>query len=226
MFHAHTLQLGILASGSGSNAQAMLDAVAAGRLDARIKLVLTNCPNAGVLQRAKDANIPALCVDHTAFATREAFDAALAGTLHEYGVDTVALAGFMRMLTPGFLDAFPGRVLNIHPALLPAFPGGHGASDAFSYGVRLAGCTVHFVDAVMDHGPVIIQAAVPVEDHDTAKDLQKRILACEHRIYPQALQWLAEGRLTLHGRRVRLAPGTRLAPVVMENALICPPLEM
>lgn len=223
------LELGIIASGSGSNAQAILDAVAEGRLDARVRVVVSNKPGAGVLERAKQAGVPAVCLDHREFEHREDFDTALIGVLQMYGVDTVAMAGFMRLITPVFLDAFPNRVLNIHPALLPAFPGTHGVADALAYGVKLAGCTVHFVSAVMDSGPIIIQAAVAVRDKESVNALQKRILeTCEHRIYPQALQWLAQDRLRLEGRTVRLLDRRKpdLAPRPVGDALISPPLEI
>lgn len=220
------LQLGILASGSGSNARAILDAAACGQLQARIRVVISNRPNAGVLEHARAAHVPAVCIDHTLYPTREAFDAAIVTALHEYRVDTVAMAGFMRLITPVLLSAFPGRILNIHPALLPAFPGVRGAGDASDYGVKIAGCSVHFVDLVMDHGPVIIQAAVPAMQNDSAEDLQQRILAFEHRIYPQALQWFSEQRLSIQGRRVFLSPPTQnTVPSPVANALVAPPLE-
>lgn len=219
------MQLAILASGSGSNAQAILNAAAAGRLDAKVCVVLANVPGAGVLDRAKAAGVPAVCLAHTRYPRREDYDAAVVDALRVHGVDTVALAGFMRMVTPVLLDAFPDRVLNIHPALLPSFRGAHGVADAVDYGVKLAGCTVHFVDALMDNGPVIIQAAVPVLDSDQSHDAQARVLAFEHRIYPQALQWLAEGRLQRVERRVHLAPSRvqRMPPPA--DALVWPPLE-
>lgn len=220
------LELGIIASGSGSNAQAILDAVASGRLAARVRVVISNRPDAGVLERARKSKIPAVCLDHKDYSTRNIFDTALVATLKEHGVDTVALAGFMRMVTPVLLDAFPGRVLNIHPALLPAFPGTHGVADAHTYGVKLAGCTVHFVDAIMDHGPVIIQAAMPVLTDESVEALQARILeTCEHRVYVQALQWLAENRLSTHHRTVHLAPADK-PHLTVPNALFSPPLEI
>ncbi len=219
------LKLAVLASGNGSNAQAMLDAAAGGVLDADIRLVLCNRPGAGVLERAERAGVPSLCLDHTAFPSREDFDRAMIEALREAGADTVALAGFMRLLTPTFIRAFPQRILNIHPALLPAFPGTHGIEDALAWGVTLAGCTVHFVDEIMDHGEVIIQAAVPVRADEPANVFKNRIHALEHRIYPQALQWLAEGRLSVHGRRVRLAPADVAPAAVDPQTLIWPPLE-
>ncbi len=199
------MRLGVLISGSGSNLQAMLDRVAAGHLPGvEIALVLANTPEAYGLKRAHHAGVAAVCVDHRHFASRAAFDQALVERLLDAGVDTVALAGFMRLLTPVVLEAFPGRVLNIHPAILPAFPGIHAQAQQAAYGVRLAGCTVHFVDEHMDHGPIIIQAAVPAMPQDTEASLGARILALEHRIYPQALAWLAAGRIIVHGRQVEV----------------------
>ncbi len=220
-----TLKLAVLASGNGSNAQAMLDLAAKGVLDADIRLVLCNRPGAGVLDRAARAGIPSLCLDHTSFPSREVFDQAMIAAIRDAGADTVALAGFMRLLTPGFIRAFPQRILNIHPALLPAFPGTHGIEDALAWGVTLAGCTVHFVDEIMDHGEVIIQAAVPVRTDEPEEVFRNRIHALEHRIYPQALQWLAKGRLSVHERRVYLTPADVAPAVVDPQTLIWPPLE-
>lgn len=223
-----TLRLGILASGSGSNAEAMFAAMERGSLDADIRLVLTNRPGAGVLERAARHNIPAACLDHRNFPDRAAYDRELAAALRGSGVDTVALAGYMRLVTPAFLEAFPLRVLNIHPALLPAFPGVRGAADALEWGVRVSGCTVHFVSDEMDCGPIIIQACVPVMQDEDADGLQARIHTLEHRIYPQALQWLAEGRLSLQGRRVLLAPSgadRAKADPATDPGFVWPPLE-
>ncbi len=157
-----TLQLAVLASGNGSNLQAILDRIASGALDARVCLVLCNKPEARALTRARAAGVAHLVLAPADHLDRESFDAAMVAAIRAHGADTVALAGYMRLLTPGFLAAFPGRVVNIHPALLPSFPGLRGAADARDYGVTLAGCTVHFVDEQMDHGAVIVQAAVPV----------------------------------------------------------------
>lgn len=219
------MRLAILASGNGTNAQAMLDLAAQGTLDAEICLVLCNRPGAGVLERAKRAQVPHLCLDHTAFPSREAFDRAMLAALNKAGADTVALAGFMRLLTPEFIHAFPQRILNIHPALLPAFPGTRGIEDALLWGVTLAGCTVHFVDELMDHGETIIQAAIPVREGESPHDFANRIHALEHRLYPQALQWLSKGRLSVCGRRVRLAPADVPQAPVDPHTLIWPPLE-
>jgi phosphoribosylglycinamide formyltransferase-1 len=149
----------------------------------------------------------------------------MAEAILAHGADTVAMAGFMRLLTPGFLARFPGRVLNIHPALLPSFPGVHGQADAAGYGVRISGCTVHFVDEQMDHGPIIVQAAVPAEPEDDGATLGARILAFEHRIYPQALAWLAAGRLGIDGRKVFLKDGGMKKAVLDAPALVSPALE-
>ena len=220
-----TIQLGIVASGSGTNAQAMIDAVEAGRLDARICVIIANRPGAKVLDRAEKHGIPHICLDHTTFPDRLSFDMAMVEKLREYGVDTVALAGYMRIVTPEFLQAFPDRVLNIHPALLPSFPGTHGARDAWNYGAKFSGCTVHIVNPVMDGGPIIIQAAIPVRQDEDDEQLLDRIHVFEHRIYVQALQWMAEGRLSLEGRRVLLAPADRSPAPAMPLSLVWPPLE-
>ena len=219
------MRLAILASGNGTNAQAMLDLAAVGTLDAEVCLVLCNRPGAGVLKRAEKAGVPGLCLDHTTFPSREAFDQAMIRALREAGADTVALAGFMRLLTPAFIRAFPGRILNIHPALLPAFPGTRGIEDAVAWGVTLAGCTVHFVDEIMDHGEVIIQAALPVREGESLDEFKIRVHALEHRLYPQALQWLSRGRLSVRGRRVRLAPADVPRAATEQDTLIWPPLE-
>ncbi len=200
------LELGVLASGGGSNLQSILDACAGGALDARVRVVVSDNPKAGALDRARAAGAAAVAVPFGASPDREAHDRRVVAALQEHGVDTVALAGYMRLVSPVLLGAFPGRVLNIHPALLPAFPGVHVHGQVIAHGVRFSGCTVHFVDEGMDTGPIIIQAVVPVRDDDTPDTLAARILREEHRIYPQALQYLAEGRLRLEGRRVFLDP--------------------
>lgn len=187
--------LGILVSGSGTNLQAIVDAVASGKLQANIGLVLSNVATAKALGRAKAAGIDTAVVDHKAYPSREAFDAAVVEVLRAKGVDCVVLAGFMRLVTPVLLDAFRNRVVNIHPALLPAFPGVHSQKQALDYGVRVTGCTVHFVDAGMDTGPVIAQATVPVLDDDTEETLRDRILEKEHALLPEVLQWISEGRV-------------------------------
>ena len=196
--------VGVLVSGSGTNLQAILDAAAEGRLGAAVRLVISNRSDALALQRARAAGVPTRVLLHTEQATREAYDDALVAALKEARVDLVALAGFMRIVTPRLLAAFPGRVLNIHPSLLPAFPGLHAQRQALSHGVKVSGCTVHFVDEGCDTGPVIAQAAVPVFDEDDEAALTARILAEEHRIYPAAIRAMAEGRVTSLGRRVQV----------------------
>jgi phosphoribosylglycinamide formyltransferase-1 len=219
------VDIAILASGNGTNAQAIIDRAAAGVLDANIRLVLSNRPGAGALERARKAGIASRALDHATFADRALFDNELVAILRDCGAQIIVLAGYMRLLTPGFLAAFPNRVVNVHPALLPSFPGTRGGADAMAYGVRISGCTVHFVEEAMDSGPIIIQAAVPVNPEEGPDSLMQRIHALEHRIYPQALQWLAEGRVTLRGRRTFLAPGRSPRVTQKENCLVWPPLE-
>lgn len=196
------LRLGVLASGGGTNLQAIIDRCADGSLSAEIVLVLTNVPGAGALARADKAGLATCCLDHRSYPDRESFDRAVVATLQEAGVELVVLAGFMRIIGATFVAAFPQRIINIHPALLPAFPGLHVQKKALEYGARFAGCTVHFVDGGVDTGPIIVQAVVPVLDDDTEATLSARILVQEHRIYPQAIQLIAEGRVHLEGRRV------------------------
>jgi phosphoribosylglycinamide formyltransferase-1 len=201
---ATKLRLGVLGSGSGSNMQSIQDAIEAGTLDAEIAVVITDVPGAGILARAARHNLTGLWVDHAPFKTKlegKAEDEVIR-VLREHGVDTVVLAGYMRVVKPGLLNAFPQRVLNIHPALLPAFPGLHGWTQALEYGAKVAGCTVHFVDTGIDSGPIILQAAVPVLDDDTPETLHARIQVEEHKIYPEAIRLLAAGRLEIRGRRV------------------------
>ena len=217
---ARKLRIGALASGGGSNLQSIIDSCSSGSLAAEIVLVLTNNPEAGALSRAKQAGIPALCLDHRHYSNREDFDHAVVKALRDAGVELVVLAGFMRLISPVFLEAFPGRIMNIHPALLPAFPGLHVQRKALEYGARFAGCTVHFVDGGVDTGPIIIQAIVPVLDDDTEASLSARILQQEHRIYPRAIQLFSEGRLRIEGRRVLIDPPC--PPPI--RAMINPPL--
>lgn len=200
--------LGILISGRGSNLQAIIDAIAAGALDARIALVISNKADAGGLARAREAGIETLVLSHKAFPSREAFDLAMVEALHARQVDLVCLAGFMRLLSPAFVDAFAGRLLNIHPALLPSFPGLDAQRQALEHGVKISGATVHFVDADLDAGPIVMQAAVPVLDDDTEETLSARILAEEHRLYPAAVQFVLGGRWRIEGRRVVNSQGT------------------
>lgn len=200
------LTLGVLASGGGSNLQSILDACDGGTLDAKVAVVISDNPGAFALKRAKNHGAAAVVIEYDKSRPREEHDAKVAAALSEYGVDTVALAGYMLIVTPVLLKAFPQRVINIHPALLPSFPGLHVQKAAIEYGAKFSGCTVHFVDEGMDTGPIIIQAVVPIRDDDDEKTLGARILREEHRIYPQALQYLSEGRLRIAGRRVLLEP--------------------
>ena len=200
------MNVGVLASGAGSNLQALLDAAARGQLGpARIVVVGANVPGCPALDRAARAGVPVFALDHRSFPTRADFDQALAARLQAAGVDLVVLAGFKRLLTPEFLRLFPQRVINIHPALLPAFPGVHAQAQAFVYGVKLAGCTVHFVDEGTDTGPIIAQSAVPVLEDDDEQQLQRRILIEEHRLLPAVVRAMAEGRISVEGRRVKVA---------------------
>jgi phosphoribosylglycinamide formyltransferase-1 len=192
-----TLDLGVLISGRGSNLLSILHAIGAGKLDARVRLVISNKAEAGGLIHARAREVPTRVISHRGFATREAYDEALVAALREAGVTLVVLAGFMRIVTPVLLNAFPERVINIHPSLLPAFPGTCSQQQALAYGVKIAGCTVHFVDAGTDTGPILGQSAVPVLDHDTDETLSGRILAAEHALLPRALQWIAEDRVTI-----------------------------
>jgi phosphoribosylglycinamide formyltransferase-1 len=200
------VSLGVLASGRGSNLKAILDAIAEGRVAASVALVGSDRSEAPALEHARAAGLPTVVVSPKAFPTREAYDAQVARILGEAGVELVVLAGYLRIVTAPLLTAFPRRVINIHPSLLPAFPGLHAQRQALAHGVKVSGCTVHFVDESLDGGAIILQAAVPVLDDDTEEILSERILTEEHRLLPQALQLYAEGRLSIHGRRVLIAP--------------------
>lgn len=196
------LPIGVLISGSGTNLQAIINAISAGELPAEIRVVVSNRSDAYGLARAEQHGLPRQVLPHTGFSSREAFDAALMKVLRDRGVELVVLAGFMRLLSPVFIRSFPQRIMNIHPGLLPAFPGLHAQRQALERGVRIAGATVHFVDEEMDHGPIITQAAVPVYPDDGEDSLSARILAQEHRIYPYAIRLFAEGRLEVRGHSV------------------------
>jgi phosphoribosylglycinamide formyltransferase-1 len=199
---SETHDIAVLVSGSGSNLQAIIDASERGEIPCRVGLVVSNKADAYGLVRARNHGIPTEVVDHRSFESREAFDARLVEVIRSSGAHLVCLAGFMRVVTPVFLRAFPHRILNIHPALLPSFPGTHGPRQALQYGVRFSGCTVHFLDEGVDTGPIIVQAVVPVYEDDTEETLAARILKEEHRIYPMAIRLFFEGRLELSGRRV------------------------
>ncbi len=214
------IPLGILVSGNGSNLQSLIDRIEDGTLDAEIRIVISNNPEAYALERCRKHNIRTAVVDHRDFQTREAFDRRMIEILADSKVELVAMAGFMRVLTPVFFKAFPMKIMNIHPALLPSFPGIHAQKKAADYGVRFSGCTVHFADEGMDTGPIIIQAVVPVYDDDNGESLAERILKEEHRIYPQAIQYYAEGKIDVIGRKVRIQ-GIPRSP---EKPLYNPPL--
>lgn len=199
------IKIGVLISGSGTNLQALIDHSERGELDAEVVCVISNKADAFGLERARKHGIAALHLDHRSFSGREEYDTALVKILQESGVELVVLAGFMRIVTPVLLDAFKNRVMNIHPALLPAFPGLDAQKQAVDYGVKVSGCTVHFVDAGTDTGPIILQAVVPVSDRDTAGTLSERIHYEEHKLYPAAIQLFAEGRLKVEGRRVLIS---------------------
>ena len=203
----------ILISGRGSNMQAIVEAQLPG---ARIAAVIANRPDAAGLAWAAERGIATAALDHKAFASREDFDAALAAQIDAFAPDLVVLAGVMRILTPGFTQHYAGRMFNIHPSLLPAFPGLHTHQRALDAGCRLAGATVHFVTAELDHGPIVAQGVVAVADDDTADSLAAKVLRVEHQIYPQAVRWFVEGRLTLAGQRVQVDGGSA------DGALVCP----
>lgn len=195
-------KLGILISGRGSNLQAIIDAIAEGRLDATIGVVISDRAGAAGLARARDAGIKAITFDHKAYGARAEHERAVVRELRARDVTLVCLAGYMRLLGPDFLAAFPNRILNIHPALLPAFPGVDAQRQAWEHGVKVSGATVHLVNADLDAGPIVLQAAVPVSDDDTPETLAARILAEEHRIYPEAIKIVLDGKYTIEGRRV------------------------
>ena len=197
-------KLGVLCSGRGTDLQSIIDAIGRGEVNAEIAVVLADKPEAFALERAKKAGIKAVCVNRKQYDGRESFEKALIAELEEAGVTLVVLAGFMRILTPVFVHHFAGRIMNIHPALLPSFPGAHAHRDVLAYGVKVSGCTVHFVDEGTDSGPIILQAAVPVLDEDTEETLGARVLEQEHILYPQAIQLYCEGRLQVEGRQVRI----------------------
>ncbi len=194
-------QIGVLISGRGSNLQALIDAGKRGELRGEVAIVVSNVADAPGLERARRAAVPTVVLDHKG-RKREEYDAEVVSILQEHDVELVCLAGFMRLLSPAFVRAFPGRILNIHPALLPAFPGLQAQRQAFEYGVKVSGATVHLVDEGLDSGPIVAQEAVPVRSDDTAESLAVRILEVEHRLYPRAVRLLLEGRSRVEGRRV------------------------
>ena len=218
---AKQVPIGVLISGTGTNLQAIIDAIESGKLDAKIEVVLSNKADAYGLVRARNHQIPTEVLNHKNFSSRETYDEAVVALLRERRVELVVLAGFMRLLSAVFVKAYSNRIMNIHPALLPAFPGLNVQQRALEHGARFSGCTVHFVNEECDEGPIIIQAVVPVLPDDTGETLAVRILEQEHRIYPRAIQLFAEGRLKIIGRRVLVGH----PPQTDIRALIQPPLE-
>jgi phosphoribosylglycinamide formyltransferase-1 len=222
------IRLGVLASGGGTNAQAILDACGARRISAEVAVVVSNVPGAGALDRARRAGVATEVIPSKGVTDRAAYDLRLVETLRAHRVDLVCLAGYMRIVTPAFLRTFGPtpetrgcpRVLNVHPGLLPSFPGLHAQRQCVEYGARFGGCTVHFVDEGTDTGPVIVQAAIPVEPGDTEETLARRVLEQEHRLYPQAIQWYAEGRLSVSGRRVAVAGARTPPPAAVVNPAV------
>ncbi|MBI4401023.1 MAG: phosphoribosylglycinamide formyltransferase [Nitrospirae bacterium] len=215
------LRVGVLASGRGSNLQAIIDAIEAGALQARIAVVLSNKKDAQALERARHHSVTDVFLDSKPYAgqpdSREAYDRAILEVLRKHEVELIALAGYMKIVTPVLIKAYPHRIMNIHPSLLPAFPGLEVQKKALDWGVKIVGCTVHFVTESVDEGPIIIQAAVPVLEGDTADTLSERILAEEHKIYPRAIQLYAEGRLRVEGRHVLVAGATEATTASLMN---------
>ena len=201
-----TRRLAVLISGRGSNLRASLDVIATGNLDAAIAIVISNKPDAPGLSHARKAGIEAVHLAPGGYADRDGYDRAIVDLLRPLDIGLVCLAGYMRLVGPVLLEAFPNRILNIHPSLLPSFPGLHAQRQALEHGVRVSGATVHLVDGSLDAGPIVLQAAVPVLDDDTVERLSERILVEEHRIYPEAIRILLDGRWTVSGRRVVMTP--------------------
>jgi phosphoribosylglycinamide formyltransferase-1 len=197
-----TLRLGVLVSGNGTNLQAILDAIEAGSLDAEVRLFLSDQREAFALKRAEKQHVPTALVVRKDFSDRSSFEKKIVEVLQERGVQWVVLAGFMRLLSPEFIGAYPQRIVNIHPALLPSFPGLEAIRQAFEYGSPVTGVTVHFVDEGCDTGPIIAQRAIEVDPQDTLESLSEKIHRLEHSLYPQVLQWISEGRLKIEGRKV------------------------
>lgn len=196
--------LGVLCSGRGSNLQSIMDAIERGQIDATIGVVIANKPDAKALERAKTAGIDAVCVNHKEFSSQRDFEEKMAEVLKEHGVTLVILAGFMRILSPYFVTQFAGRIMNIHPSLLPSFGGAHAHRDVLAYGVKVSGCTIHFVDEGMDSGPIILQETVPVLDDDDEDTLAARVLEKEHILYPKAIELYLNGKLETVGRKVKI----------------------
>ncbi len=219
------IKIAILASANGTNAQAIIEAARDGRLDAEVAVVLTNKEDAGIIDRAAKYGIPVEIIPSKGHRNRAEYDALVVEALAKYNVDTIALAGWMRILSEVFVNAYSGRILNLHPALLPSFKGATAIADAYEHGVRITGCSVHLVTPELDAGPVIIQAAVPV--NGTVEELEAQIHRMEHRIFPQALQWFAEGRIGVNGHKITVAPARHEVKKTnfIEGCLVSPALE-
>lgn len=198
------IKLGVLISGRGSNLQAIIDACVGGKIPATVAVVISNDPAAQGLERAKKHQIPAVVIDNRQFKDKNTYELEIVKVLQEHKVDLVCLAGYMRIVGGVLLEHFRGKIINIHPSLLPAFPGLHAQKQALEHGVTVTGCTVHFIDEGCDTGPIIIQSAVPVKENDTEETLSERILVQEHHIYPLAIEFIAKDKLTIEGRRVKL----------------------
>ena len=196
------INIGVLASGNGTNLQAIFDAIETGQIEGRICIVISDKPDAYALKRAQKHHIEKQYVDFKSFSNREEYDKKIVSILREKNCDLVVLAGYMKILSSYFINAYKNKIMNIHPALLPSFPGLHVQKKALDYGAKVSGCTVHFVDEGLDSGPIIIQRAVEIKEDDTEETLTKRILKEEHQIYPRAIQLFAQGRLTINGRKV------------------------
>ncbi|MFA6170450.1 MAG: phosphoribosylglycinamide formyltransferase [Candidatus Margulisiibacteriota bacterium] len=198
------LKLGVLISGNGSNLQAIIDACESGKVPAKVAVVISNNPDAFGLKRAKKHNIPAVAIDHRTYADRNTYELEIVKVLQQHGVELVCLAGYMRIVGEVLLQHYRGKMINIHPSLLPSFPGLHAQRQALEHGVLITGCTVHYVDEGCDTGPIIIQSAVPIKEKDDEVVLSDRILQQEHQIYPEAIRLIAEDKLIIEGRRVKL----------------------
>jgi phosphoribosylglycinamide formyltransferase 1 len=215
-----TLRIGVLASGRGSNFQSIIDAINRKTLKAEISVLITDNPSAFAIERAKKHNIEYLIMRPQEYHSKDEFYKKITEEMKKRGVGLIVLAGFMRIAGKPLIDVFPNRIMNIHPALLPSFPGLHGQKQSLDYGVKIAGCTVHFVDEGMDTGPIIIQAAVPVYQSDTEDSLSERILKMEHKIYPEAIRLFAEGMIEVQGRTVKIK-----GSLTFENSLVNPQLR-
>jgi len=206
------MNIAVFASGRGSNFSAIVRAVKKGKIKACLALLICDQPQAGVISRAKRAGVKVALVERKDFPDKANFEARIIQILEENKIDLIVLAGFMRILSPAFVSHYKGRIINVHPALLPSFKGEHGIKEAYDYGVKVTGVTVHFVDEEMDHGPIILQKAVPIEKDDTLETLEKKIHRIEHLIYPQAIQLIMEGRLKLEGRKVSIINSVEPGP--------------